>query len=255
MKKEKKTVLITGGAKRIGSNIAISLANNNYNVIITYKNSRKEAKELCSYLNKKDKIAYAIKVDLTKKSQVKNLFYDANSLFTPISCLINNASLFEYDNLSSLNSLSWEKHIKSNLEAPIFLSQMFYKLLPKRSYGDIINILDQRVSNLTPHFFSYTISKSALWTTTKTLALDLAPKIKVNAIGPGPTLRSIHQSNDQFLKQCRSTPLRIGASPEDIAKTVNFILSIKSMTGQLILVDGGQHLGWGQVDKKGSIKD
>ena len=125
----------------------------------------------------------------------------------------------------------------------------------KNKDGNIINILDQRVLNLTPHFLSYTISKTALWTATKTLALDLAPRIRVNAIGPGPTIKSIHQSAKQFKAQCKSTPLKIGADPEDIAKAVLFLISIQSITGQLIVIDGGQHLGWGQVNKKGSQKD
>ena len=255
MSKIKKTVLITGGSKRIGLKIAKTLLQNNFNVIITFNKSKKAAIELCSAFNKKDKICYALKVDLKKNSQVLKMFEKARKVAGPISCLINNASIFEYDNISNLKSKNWNNHLQANLEAPIFLSQAFYKALPKSMDGNIINILDQRVLNLTPHFLSYTISKTALWTATKTLALDLAPRIRVNAIGPGPTIKSIHQSAKQFKAQCKSTPLKIGADPEDIAKAVLFLISIKSITGQLIVIDGGQHLGWGQVNKKGSQKD
>ena len=137
----------------------------------------------------------------------------------------------------------------------MILSKLFYKNLPKNINGDIINIIDQRVLNLTPHFLSYTISKSALWTLTRTLALELAPKIKVNAIGPGPVIKSKFQTDKEFLNQCKNMPLKIGSNPKEIAKTVIYLLSIPSITGQIITLDGGQHLGWGQVSNTLKLKD
>ncbi len=256
MKKNiKKTVLITGGAKRIGAFIAKSLAKSGFNVIIHYNKSKVAAEKICKEINTEKEIAFSIKADLNVEKEIQSSFKQAKVKFGRIDCLINNASIFEYDNLKTVNSNSWNKHISANLTAPLTLSKLFYDNLPGNSTGDIINIIDQRVLNLTPHFLSYTISKSGLWTLTKTLALDLAPKVKVNAIGPGPVIKSKFQSEKQFVNQCKNMPLQVGSSPEEVAKTVIFILSIKSMTGQIITLDGGQHLGWGQVNKKNNIKD
>ena len=135
------------------------------------------------------------------------------------------------------------------------LSKEFSKNLPRHIKGNIINIIDQRVLNLTPHFLSYTVSKSGLWTITKTLALELAPKIRVNAIGPGPTIKSKFQSDKEFDLQCKSLPLRYGANPNEVADTVLFLLKVKSITGQIIALDGGQHLGWGQINNKTKVLD
>ncbi len=255
MDKRKKTILITGGAKRIGASIAELLVKNNYNVIIHYNKSKNAAVNLCKKLNKKEKLAYTVQGNLMIEREVKSIFLNSERKISPITGLINNASTFKYDNLKSISNKSWDYHINPNLKSPIFLSKYFVKQLPKNVKGDIINIIDQRVLNLTPHFFSYTISKSALWTVTKTLALELAPNIKVNAIGPGPTLKSTLQSEKDFQKQCKSVPLKTGASPNEISKAVLFLLSVNSMTGQLLILDGGQHLGWGQVNNKKNIKD
>ena len=254
-KKLNKTVLITGGSKRIGAFIAKSLAKLDFNVIIHYNKSKTAAEKLCKELNKEKEIAFSVKANLNITKEIKESFTQAKRKFGKIDCLINNASIFEYDNLKTVNSNSWNKHISANLSAPLTLSKLFFDNLPSKTNGDIINIIDQRVLNLTPHFLSYTISKSGLWTLTKTLALDLAPKVKVNAIGPGPVIKSKFQSEKQFINQCKNMPLQVGSSPEEVAKTVIFILSIKSITGQIITLDGGQHLGWGQVNNKNNIKD
>ena len=252
---KKRNVFITGGAKRIGAVIAETLVKNNANVIIHYNKSKKEAIKLCERLNKFETVAYPIKADLQKDIEIKKAFKQSIGKLGYIDCLINNASTFEYDNIKNISMKSWNKHISANLSAPMILSKLFYKNLSSNRKGDIINIIDQRVLNLTPHFLSYTISKSGLWTLTKTLALELAPRIKVNAIGPGPVIKSKFQSEKQFSRQCKSMPLQIGSSPNELAKTVMYFLSIDSITGQLITLDGGQHLGWGQVKNNKSVKD
>ena len=251
----KKNVFITGGAKRIGSKISEVLASIGCNVVIHYNKSSTAAQSLCKKINKNKKSAICVKANLCKEKEIKDAFKKAKNKFGYIDCLVNNASLFEYDNLKTVNKKSWDNHISANLNGPLILSQLFYKNLPKKNFGDIINIIDQRVLNLTPHFLSYTISKSALWTLTKTLALELAPQIKVNAIGPGPVIKSKFQTEKEFIKQCKKMPLQIGSNPNEIAQTVVFLLTIPSITGQLITLDGGQHLGWGQVSKNIKLKD
>ena len=251
----KKNVFITGAAKRIGAEISKSLSTLDCNVVIHYNKSSSSAKKLCREINKTKKVAICVKADLCIKDEVEKAFYIAKKEFGYIDCLINNASIFEYDNLKELDNELWENHILANLKSPLVLSKLFSHHLPKNNYGNIINIIDQRVLNLTPHFLSYTVSKSGLWTLTKTLALELAPRIRVNAIGPGPALKSKFQTKEQFTRQCNTMPLKIGTSAEEIGETVLFFLSINSVTGQILALDGGQHLGWGQVNTKKSSKE
>ena len=163
--------------------------------------------------------------------------------------MINNAASFEYDSISSLSSDSWDLHINTNIRAPLFLSQSFVKNISKKSKGNIINIIDQRVWNLTPHFMTYTLSKTALWTLTQTLALSLSPNIRVNAIGPGPTIKSKMQTDEEFKKQYKRMPLSVPTSLREINQFINLILNSPSLTGQMIALDGGQHLGWAQTAK------
>ncbi len=252
---EKKNVFVTGAAKRIGAEISKSLSSLGHNVVIHYNKSSASAKKLCNELNKTRQSAIYVKADLCKKDEIEKAFYKAKKKFGYIDCLVNNASIFEYDNLKTIKSKKWDKHISANLNGPLILSKLFYDNLPNNRNGDIINVIDQRVLNLTPHFLSYTVSKSALWTLTKTLALELAPKIKVNAIGPGPVIKSKFQTEKEFLSQCKNMPLKIGSNPDEIAKTVIYLLSIPSITGQMITLDGGQHLGWGQVSNTLKVKD
>ena len=251
----KRNVFVTGGAKRIGAKISQVLASMGCNVIIHYNKSSNVAKTLCKKINQHKTSAICVKANLCKEEEIKKAFKIAQNKFGYIDCLVNNASLFEYDNLKTVNKKSWDNHISANLNGPLILSKLFYKNLPKKNYGDIINIIDQRVLNLTPHFLSYTISKSALWTLTRTLALELAPQIKVNAIGPGPVIKSKFQTKKEFIKQCKKMPLQIGSNPNEIAQTVVFLLTMPSITGQLITLDGGQHLGWGQVSNNIKLKD
>ncbi|MBK18736.1 MAG: short chain dehydrogenase [Rhodospirillaceae bacterium] len=243
-----RNVLVTGGARRIGAAIARDLASEGWNVAVHYQQSAEEAENLVTEIQAAGGNAVALQAELSQEAQTNSLVEAATEEIGAITCLINNASVFEPDTIDTVSSDSWDHHLKVNLQAPLFLSQRFSELLPNNETGNIINLLDQRVWNLTPYFISYTISKSALWTMTQSLALALAPRIRVNGIGPGPALPSPRQSSDQFAEQCAATPLGKGTSPEEISRTVKFILSSRSMTGQMIALDGGQHLGWAQPD-------
>jgi hypothetical protein len=163
---------------------------------------------------------------------------------------VNSASCFERDEVADMTRESWDRHLEPNLRAPLVLAQGFAEALPVGRCGVIVNLLDERVWNLTPHFISYTVSKSALWTLTRTLALALAPRIRVNGIGPGPTLPSARQSAEQFARQCASVPLGRGTSPDEICQAIQFLLAAGSVTGQMIALDGGQHLGWAQRNER-----
>jgi NAD(P)-dependent dehydrogenase (short-subunit alcohol dehydrogenase family) len=165
-----------------------------------------------------------------------------------VTCLVNNASVFDHDDIATVTPEGWEEHIAVNLRAPLFLSQLFAAALPAERDGAIVNLIDQRVRNLTPHFFSYTISKAGLWTATRTLAQALAPRIRVNAVSPGPTLPNVRQRQEDFARESSATLLGRGPEPEEIAAAVRFILDAPSLTGQMITLDGGQHLVWQTPD-------
>jgi len=251
---EPKAALITGAAKRIGRAIAFQLSNAGWSVAIHHRSSEEEAEETVSSIRSKGGNAVAISAELSNEGETLNLISQARNLLGPIGCIVNNASIFEYDSVDSVSAQSWHAHMAVNLRAPFVLSQAMSTSLPKGCRGAIINILDQRVWNLTPHFISYTLSKSGLWTLTQTLALALAPDIRVNAIGPGPVLPNARQTKSQFLEQCKNTPLQYGADPEEIALAVNFIVMASSMTGQMLALDGGQHLGW-SLPKSNEIEE
>src|SRR6185312_7488815 len=180
--------------------------------------------------------------DLGNRDAIERLVANVSRELGPLTTLINNASEFLPDSIGNLDEATWDLHLSINLKAPVFLSEAMAKQLPEGIEGNIINIIDQRVWNLTPEFFSYTISKAGLWTATRTLAQALAPRIRVNAIGPGPVLRSIHQTDDDFEREKQSTLLKRGPSAKEIAAAVRFILATPSLTGQMIALDGGQHL-------------
>ena len=238
----KKTILITGGSQRIGRSIALFLKDSNYNFIIHYNKSSKAARELKNIINGHGRDCEIVKTDLSKINDVKNIIKRSKKFFGPISAIVNNASLFINDNIENLNDKLWYDHMNINLYAPLIISKEFNKQLPKKSLGHIINILDQNVVNPDTSFFSYSISKSALLSATTIMAKSFAPNIRVNAIGPGPTLKNIHQSKKHFDQSIKNTLLKIGSPPEEIAKTVKFLLESKSITGQFIAVDGGEHL-------------
>ena len=249
------TALVTGGSERIGKAICECIAKGGWNVIIHYNKSKINALNLNKKLISYNVKSCCIKADLSKDLELKNLFINAKKEMGNINCLINNASTFELDSIHNIEKKKWDYHLNTNIWAPIFLIKQFVKNIPNKISGNIINIVDQRVVNLTPFFTTYTITKSMLWTLTQTLALALAPKIKVNAIGPGPTFPSKRQTNKQFINQYKKTPLKKAIDPKEIARAVLFILNSGSLTGQLINVDSGQHLGWAQADNKNIIDE
>jgi NAD(P)-dependent dehydrogenase (short-subunit alcohol dehydrogenase family) len=241
--------LVTGAARRIGRAIALDLARHGWSVAVHYGRSRAEAEEVVAEITGLGRRAVALDCDLAREAEVERLVPRAAAALGPITCLVNNASNFEMDKADTATRESWDRHMETNLRAPLVLSQAFARQLPEGATGNIVNLLDQRVWKLTPYFLSYTVAKSGLWTLTRTLALALAPRIRVNGIGPGPTLPSERQSADQFRQQQLAVPLKHGATPEEIAATLRFILATPSMTGQMIALDGGEHLGWAQSSR------
>jgi NAD(P)-dependent dehydrogenase (short-subunit alcohol dehydrogenase family) len=239
-----RAALVTGGAQRIGRALALALAGEGWAVAVHYRRSRDAAEAVVAEIARAGGRAVAIGADLAQESQVLALAAEAAQALGPLGCLVNNAAVFERDAALDVTRESWDRHLATNLRAPFVLMQEFARRLPAERNGAIVNMVDQRVWNLTPHFTSYTLSKAGLWTLTRTLALAFAPRIRVNAIGPGPTLPSPRQSDEQFRRQQESMPLRRGTMPEEIARALLFILASPAMTGQMLALDGGQHLGW-----------
>jgi NAD(P)-dependent dehydrogenase (short-subunit alcohol dehydrogenase family) len=239
-----KAALVTGGARRIGRTLALSLADLGYAVAVHCHSSRAEADAVVGDIAGAGGKAVALAADLADEAEVKRLLPEAHAALGPIGVLVNNASVFDNDTAATATRESWDRHLAINLRAPFVLTQDFAKALPADAGGVVVNLLDERVWNLTPYFMSYTVSKAGLWTLTRTMALALAPRIRVNAIGPGPTLPSARQTVEQFLDRCHAMPLRRGASPGEIAAAMRFIIEAPAMTGQMIALDGGEHLGW-----------
>ena len=239
-----RTALVTGAARRIGRAVALDLARHGWTVAVHYRESEAEAREVVAAIEAAGGRAVALRADLAREAETRTLVPRAVEALGPIGCLVNNASVFERDEATTATRESWDAHMETNLRAPFVLSQALAAALPEDRAGVIVNMLDQRVWNLTPHFTSYTVSKAGLWTLTRTLALALAPRIRVAAIGPGPTLASAHQTEAEFRRQCAAVPLGRGSTPEEICAAVRFILATPSLTGQMIALDGGEHLGW-----------
>ncbi len=238
--------LITGAARRIGRTIAIELARQGRPIAVHYGASKAVAEDTVGEIERAGGRAVALGADLAREEEVRALLPAVEAALGPVDCLINNAAAFERDSVASVTRESWDAHMETNLRAPFVLIQAVADRLPDGWSGNVINILDERVWNPTPHFVSYTLSKSGLWTLTRTMALALAPRIRVNGIGPGPTLPSPRQSDEQFARQQAMMPLGRGTTPEEICAAVRFILATPAMTGQMIALDGGQHLGWAQ---------
>ena len=248
MKTTHQTVLITGAAKRIGRQLALDLADSGYDIAVHCHTSRPEAESVAQEIIAKGRRAIVVQGDLADVKMPERLVAEVTDALGPLTTLINNASIFEPDEVGSISPESWSTHQDTNLRAPIMLAQAFAKALPENKHGNIINIIDQRVWKLNPRFFSYTMSKTGLWTATRTLAQALAPRIRVNAIGPGPALPSARMEQSEFDKQARLTLLGRGTSPAEISEAAKFILSQPALTGQMIALDGGQHLVWQTPD-------
>ena len=244
---KRKKIIITGGATRIGAAIAKSLADYETAIAIHYNKSKGNALKLKKELENLGSEVYLLKADLNNLKQTQTLLKLAYKKMKGLNCLINNASLFENDNLYNFTNKSFTKHLNINLKAPAILIQNFKKLL-KNSEGNIINIIDQRVEKLTPYFFSYTLSKSSLVTLTKTAAMKLAPNIKVNGISPGPTLKNSRQSESHFKKQWRSVLLKKKVELKSICEGVKFLMKNANITGEVINIDSGQRLAWNTPD-------
>lgn len=236
--------LVTGSPRRIGREIAMALARRGWSLALHCRALDDDTRQLQAEIEALGVAACAVVCDLAEVDAGQMLLSQAEKHVGPVTCLVNNASVFLEDDIASLAPGTWDLNMAVNLRAPIFLAQAFAKQLPAHAHGNIINIIDQRVWRTTPEFFSYTVAKSALWTATKMLAQALAPRIRVNGIGPGPVLKSLYQTDEDFAAEARSTLLGHGASPEAIAEAVLFLTEATSMTGQMLALDGGQHLAW-----------
>ncbi|MEM9437628.1 MAG: SDR family oxidoreductase [Pseudomonadota bacterium] len=251
--------LVTGAGARLGQAMALYLAERGYDVAVHYASSAEGAAETVAGVEAAGQKAVALQADLLDEAAVTALLPKAaEALGGPITCLVNNASIFEYDNISSATRESWDRHIESNLRAPFVLTQsLSAQALDAVSDGEpistslVVNMIDQRVRKLTPEFMSYTIAKMGLWAFTQTAAQALAPRIRVNAIGPGPTLQGARQSAEHFARQRAATVLERGAHPADINAALGYFIDAPAVTGQLLCVDGGQHLAWQTPDVLG----
>ena len=244
---EARKIIITGGATRIGAEIAKKLSGPNKEILIHFNKSKSKAEKLKKELELNGTKVYLGKGDLSKENDVNKIVKHAKSKLNYFDCLINNASLFENDKLENFSSDSWDKHLKTNLRTPALLSKEFAKNV-KGKNNNIINIIDQRVFKLTPYFFSYTISKTGLYTLTKTSAISLAPNIRVNGIAPGPTIKNQRQSEKHFRKQYLATPLKRQVDVLQICNAVDFFIKNISITGQVLAIDSGQNLNWQTPD-------
>ncbi len=244
---EARKIIITGGATRIGAAIARKLSGPNIEILIHYNKSKLKAEKLKKELSNKGSKVYLVKGDLSKENDIKKIIKFAKSKLKIFDCLINNASLFENDKLENFNSKSWENHISTNLKAPALLTKEFSRNI-KGKNNNIINIIDQRVFKLTPYFFSYTLSKTGLYILTKTSAMSLSPKIRVNGIAPGPTIKNKRQSQKHFKNQYLATLLKQQVGVDEICNAVDFFIKNRSITGQVLAIDSGQSLNWQTPD-------
>ena len=244
---QSKKIIITGGATRIGAAIAKKMALPGVEILIHYNRSRSSAEKLKKNLSKKGTKIFLVKGDLNKESDLKKIIHFAKKKLKYFDCLINNASLFENDNLRNFTSKSWAKHLDVNLKAPAYLTKEFAKNIRGKN-NNIINIIDQRVFKLTPFFFSYTLSKTGLYTLTKTSAMSLSPNIRVNGIAPGPTIKNKRQTDKHFKNQYLATPLKHQVDVNEICNAVDFFIKNSSITGQVLAIDSGQSLNWQTPD-------
>jgi NAD(P)-dependent dehydrogenase (short-subunit alcohol dehydrogenase family) len=247
------TALVTGAGKRLGRAMALYLAQRGHDVAVHFATSRDQAEAVATEIRALGRRAQTLQADLLDEAQVQALVPTAAASLGPLTVLINNASIFEYDRIDTATRQSWDRHIESNLRAPYVLTQGFARQCPPATKDDngeplaqglVINMIDQRILKLTPEFSTYTIAKMGLWALTRTAAQGLAPHIRVNGIGPGPTLQGARQSAEHFANQRAATVLGRGANVSDITAALGFFLDSPGVTGQFIAVDGGQHLAW-----------
>jgi len=231
----------------MGAAIAKKLSGPKVEIVIHYNKSKSNAEQLKKELIKNKTKVYLIKGDLSKENDLKKIVKFSKSKLKYFDCLINNASLFENDNLKNFTSKSWSQHLNVNLKAPAYLTKEFAKNIRGKN-NNIINIIDQRVFKLTPFFFSYTLSKTGLYTLTKTSAMSLSPNIRVNGIAPGPTIKNKRQTDKHFKKQYLATPLRKQVDVEEVCNAVDFFIKNSSITGQVLAIDSGQNLNWKTPD-------
>lgn len=238
--------LVTGGARRIGRAICLELVAAGFDVAVHHHTSDDEAAALVREIEGRGRRAVALSADLRDVVATHELIGRAAEALGPLSALVNNASVFADDRLDTITGDSWNEHLDTNLRAPVLLAQVFARQAPEGSA--IVNILDQRVLKPDPRFFSYGLSKAALWHATRTMAQALAPRIRVNGVGPGPTLPSVHQTAEDFAAEAAAVPLQRAGSPEAVAAAVRWLVDAELVTGQMIAVDGGQHLAWKTPD-------
>ena len=243
-----RTALVTGAGVRVGAGIARDLAGDGWSVALHCRNSRTEADALAAEIQAGGGTAAVVVGDLADDLAIRRIVREAGEALGPIGLLVNSAAMFEADQIGALDPDLFTRQLRINLMAPCLLADAFLNHLPESQSGNIINIIDQRVLKLTPQYFSYTLAKSALWTATQTLAQALAPRIRVNAIGPGPTVINARQSPTEFARQLAAVPLGHGPRLEEFARTIRFLVETPSITGQLICLDGGQHLAWETAD-------
>ena len=249
--------LVTGGARRLGRAMALHLAARGHDVAIHFDRSEAEAQAVAAEIRATGRRAAVLQADLLDEASMADLVpRAAGALEGPLTVLVNNASIFEYDTLATATKTGWDRHIGSNLRAPFVLTQAFAaQAAPAGTEGEepvatglVVNMIDQRVLKPTPEFMTYTIAKMALWAFTRTAAQALAPAIRVNAIGPGPTMQGARQTAAHFARQRQATILQRGADPDDICAALSYFLDARAVTGQLLCIDGGQHLAWQTAD-------
>ncbi len=251
--------LVTGAAKRLGRDIALSLAARGMDVVVHYHSSEDEAREVIAEARAQGVAAEAVAADLTVEAEMQALVPRAvEAIGGPLTLLVNSASIFEHDTVETGTRESWDRHLESNLRAPFVLTQAFAAQAPEPLIGGewneptaqalVVNMIDQRVKKLTPHFASYTIAKMGLWALTQTASQALAPRVRVNAIGPGPTVRGVRQTREHFARQRRGTIMQRGSDPADVTHALGYFIDAPSVTGQIICTDGGQHLAWQTPD-------
>lgn len=239
--------LITGAARRIGRALAVQAARSGFDVAVHHRDSAQDAAETAALIEAEGRRAVVLSGDLTDPG-IARLVHETQAALGPVTLLVNNASLFLEDRFESFDPADLDAHMATNVRAPALLAQAFAALLPADRAGLVVNILDQRVWRPNPQFFGYSLSKAALWHATQTMAQALAPRIRVNAIGPGPTFGSVHQAPGEFEQEAAGTPLARVVSPEDIAGALRYLIDAKAVTGQMIAVDSGQHLAWRTPD-------